>query len=92
MQLLLLIVIKVNFTTFASLPFDNENHYILIIPTDFIINKINALETKGNHFSILHLNIAPLNKHNNGLSNLLRLTKLNFPIINLSKYKIGYSN
>ena len=91
MQLILLIVIKVNFTTFASLPFDNENHYILITSTDFIINKINALETNGNNFSILHLNIVLLNKHN-GLSNLLRLTKLNFPIINLSKYKIGYSN
>ena len=35
------------------------------------------------------LDIGSLNKHIDGLSNLLSLMKLNFPIIGLSEHKIG---
>ena len=38
---------------------------------------------------VLHLNIASLNKHVDGFSNLLILIKLNFSIIGLSEHKIG---
>ena len=39
--------------------------------------------------SLKHLNIAALNKHIDGLSNLLSLMRLNFPIVSLSERKIG---
>ena len=72
-----------------KVPFDDNNHHILINSKYFNINEINALKTKENRFGILYLNIASLNKHINGLSNLLSLMKLNFPIIGLSEHKIG---
>ena len=55
----------------------------------YIINEISALKTKENHFCVLHLNVASLNKHIDGLSNLLSLIKWNFQIIGLSEYKTG---
>ena len=72
-----------------EVPFHDDNHHILINSKCFNINEINALKTKENHFGILHLNIASLNKHVDGLSNLISLMKLNFPIIDLSEHKIG---
>ena len=71
-----------------EVPFDDDNHHILINSKYFNSNAVNALKSKENHFSILHLNIASLNKHIDGLSNLLSLMKLNFPIIGLSQHKI----
>ena len=50
---------------------------------------MNALKTKKKHFGILHVNIASLNKYIDGLSNLLSLMKLHFPIIGFSEHKIG---
>ena len=72
-----------------EVPFDDDNHHFLINSKYFNINEINALKTKENHFGILHLNIASLNKRIDGLSNLISLMKLNFPIIGLSEHKIG---
>ena len=72
-----------------EVPFADDNRNILINSKYFNINEINALKTKENHFGILHLNIASLNKHIDGLSNLISLMKLNFPIIALSEHKIG---
>ena len=72
-----------------EVPFDNDNYHILINSKYFNIYEINTLKTKENHFGILHLNIASLNKHVDGISNLLSLMKLNFPIIGLSEHKIG---
>ena len=70
-------------------PFDDDNHHILINSKYFNINEINTLKTKENHFGILHLNMASLKKHADGISNLSSLMKLNFPIIRLSEHKIG---
>ena len=64
----------------------------IIIIASFLFQNIierNALETKENHYDILHLNIASLNKYVDGFSNLLSLIKLHFPIIGLSEHKIG---
>ena len=72
-----------------KVPSDDDNHDILINSKYFNINEMNALKTKENHFSILHLNIVCLNKHLDGLSNLLSSMKSNFPIISLSAHKIG---
>ena len=72
-----------------EVPFDDDNHHIFIDSKYFNINEINALKTKENHFGILHLNIVSLNKHIDGLSNLISLMKLNFTIIGLSEHKIG---
>ena len=72
-----------------EVPFADDNYHILINSKYFNINEMNALKTKENHFGILHLNIASLNKHINGLSNLINLMKLNFPIIGLNEHKIG---
>ena len=43
-----------------KVPFDNDNHHILIKSKCFNINEINTITTKENHFGILHLNIASL--------------------------------
>ena len=67
-----------------EVPFDDDNHHILINSKYFNINE--------HHFGILHLNIESLNKHIDGISNLISLTKLNFPIVDLSKHKIRLSN
>ena len=72
-----------------EVPFDHDNHHILINSKYFNINEINALKTKENHFGILRLSIASLNKHVHGISNLLNLMILSFSIIGLSEHKIG---
>ena len=64
----------------SEVPFDDDNHHILINSKYFNINEINTLKTKENHFGILHLNTVSLNKHIDGLSNLISLMKLSFPI------------
>ena len=46
-----------------EVPFDDDNHHILINSKYFNINESNTLKRKENHFGILHLNIASLNKH-----------------------------
>ena len=69
--------------------FDDSQYHILINSKSFNINEINALKIKKNHFGILHLNTASLKKHIDGLSNLISLMKLNFPIIGLNEHKIG---
>ena len=51
--------------------------------------KLISQKKKGNHFGIFHLNITSLNKYIDGLSDLLSLMKLNFPIIGLSEHRIG---
>ena len=71
-----------------EVPFDDDNHHILINSKYFNINEIKALKTKENHFGILHLNITSLNKHIDDLSKLISLMELNFPIIGLSEHKI----
>ena len=71
-----------------EVPFDDDNHHILI-NSKYFNNEINVLKTKENHFAILHLNTPSLNKYIDGLSNLISLIKLNFPIIGLSEHKIG---
>ena len=72
-----------------EVPFDDDNHHILINSKYLNIDEINTLKTKENHFGTLHLNIASLKKHADGISNLSSLMKLNFPIIRLSEHKIG---
>ena len=72
----------------VEVPFDDDNHQILINSKYFNINEINTPKTKENHFGILHLNIVSLNKHVDDISSLLSLMKLNFPIIGLSEHKI----
>ena len=72
-----------------EVPFDDDNHHVLLNSKYFNVNEINALKTKENHFGILHLNIVSLNKHINCLSNLLSLMKLNFPTISLTEQRIG---
>ena len=72
-----------------EVPFNDDNHHILINSKYFNVNEINTLKRKENHFGILHLNIASLNKHIDGLFNLISLMKLNFPIIGMSEHKIG---
>ena len=54
-----------------EVPFDDDNHHILINSKYFNCNEIIALKTKENHFGIFHLNIGSLNKHIDGLSNRL---------------------
>ena len=72
-----------------EVPFNDDNHHIFINSKYFNINEINSLKAKENHFGMLHLNIASLNKHIEGLSNLLSLMKLDFPFIGFSWHKIG---
>ena len=72
-----------------EITFDDDNHHILINSKHFNINEMNPLKTKENHFGILHLNIASLNEHVDGFSNLSSPIKLNFSIIGLSEHKIG---
>ena len=71
-----------------EVPFEDDNHHILIKSKYFNNNEINTLK-KGHHFGILHLNISPLNKRIDGRSNLLSLMKSIFPVIGLSENKIG---
>ena len=52
------------------------------------MNELNALNNKVNYFGILNLNIASLNKHTDGLSNVLSMMKFSFPIIGLREHKI----
>ena len=43
------------------------------------------INNKANYFGIFHLNIASLNNHSDGLSNVLIIIKFNFPSIGLRK-------
>ena len=70
------------------MPFDDNNHHTFINSKYYNINELNALNNNANHFGIVHLNIASLSKHNDSLSNVLSMTKFNFPIIGLCEHKI----
>ena len=45
---------------FIEVPFDDDNHHILVNSKYFNINEMNALKLKENHFGILHLNVWKL--------------------------------
>ena len=82
---------KTNFydnCNFIEIPFDDNDYYTFINSKYYDINELNALNSKANYFGILHLNIASLNKHIDSLSDVLSMTKFNFPIIGLCEHKI----
>ena len=70
------------------MPFDDNDHQTFINSKYYDINGLNALNNKVNYFEILHLNIASLSKHFDGLSNFFSMIKFNFPITGLCEHKI----
>ena len=68
----------------TEVPFDDNDHHILIISKYINNNEINSIKIKD-YSDILHLNVRSLNKNIDSVSNLLSLMKLNFPIIDLNK-------
>ena len=65
--------------------FDDDGDHVLINSKYFDVNELNAIATKENHFGILHLNTASLNKHIDSLSNVFRLIKFNFKIFRFER-------